>query len=134
MLLIDLAELQRRGWLTAEEITPPAGLEQRLNFASVVYFRMARLPRRRGQRFAAQASAENAPICRPFCERHADWLPEHVLFMTLAEQHNWRDWSSWDAPLAARNRSRWPRRARFTPSASPSGPSASGASSASGWR
>ena len=23
--------------------------------------------------------------------------------MTLAEQHNWRDWSDWDAPLAARN-------------------------------
>ena len=103
VLLIDLAELQRRGWLTAEEITPPAGLaEQRLNFASVVPFRMDRLARA-AQRFAAQASAEERADLQAFCERHADWLPEHVLFMTLAEQHNWRDWSSWDAPLAARN-------------------------------
>ena len=103
VLLIDLAELQRRGWLTAEEITRPAGLaEQRLNFASVVPFRMDRLARA-AQRFAAQASAEERADLQAFCERHADWLPEHVLFMTLAEQHNWRDWSSWDAPLAARN-------------------------------
>ena len=22
----------------------------------------------------------------------ADWLDDHALFMTLAEQHGWRDW------------------------------------------
>ena len=34
VLLIDLEELQRRGWLLAEEIEPPEGIaDERLNFA-----------------------------------------------------------------------------------------------------
>ena len=103
VLLIDLEELQRRGWLQADELTPPAGVnEQRLNFAAVVPFRMDRLARA-STRFAAQASEEERADLRAFGERHADWLPDYALFMTLAEQHGWRDWSDWDAPLAARN-------------------------------
>ncbi len=103
VLLIDLEELHRHGWLEADEIVPPAGLaEQRLNYAAVVPFRMDRLARA-AQRFATKASAEERADLAAFAERHADWLPDHALFMTLAEQHNWRDWSDWDAPLAARN-------------------------------
>ncbi len=102
VLLIDLDELHRRGWLSADEIAPPAGIaEQRLNFAAVVPFRMDRLARA-AQRFAAQASAEERADLQAFAERHADWLGDYTLFMTLAEQQGWRDWCEWDAPLAAR--------------------------------
>ena len=103
VLLIDLEDLHRQGWLTAEEIVPPAAIdEQRLNFAAVVPFRMDRLARA-AQRFQAQASAAQRAELHTFVERHADWLPDHALFMTLAERHGWRDWCEWDAPLAARN-------------------------------
>ncbi|MFT3665679.1 4-alpha-glucanotransferase [Piscinibacter sp.] len=103
VLLIDLEELHRRGWLTADELVPPAGIaEQRLNFAAVVPFRMDRLARA-AQRFAAQANAQERAELHAFCERHADWLPDHALFMTLAEQRLSRDWCDWEAPLAARN-------------------------------
>ena len=103
VLLIDLEELHRQGWLTADELRPPAGIEeQRLNFAAVVPFRMDRLGRA-AQRFSAQASAEQRADLQAFVERHADWLPDHALFMTLAERHGWRDWCDWDAPLASRN-------------------------------
>jgi 4-alpha-glucanotransferase len=102
VLLIDLEELQRRGWLLAEEIEAPAGIaDEHLNFAAVVPFRMDRLARA-AQRFAAQASAEERAELQDFGERHADWLPDHALFMTLAELNDWRDWSDWDAALAAR--------------------------------
>jgi 4-alpha-glucanotransferase len=102
VLLIDLEELHRRGWLTPDEIAPPAGIEdQRLNFAAVVPFRMDRLARA-AQRFAARATEGERAELQAFCEAHADWLPDHALFMTLAELHGWRDWSDWDAALAAR--------------------------------
>jgi 4-alpha-glucanotransferase len=102
VLLIDLEELQRRGWLLAEEVEPPEGItDERLNFAAVVPFRMDRLARA-ARRFAAQAGTEERADLHAFCERHADWLPDHALFMTLAELHHWRDWSDWDAALAAR--------------------------------
>ncbi len=103
VLLIDLEELHRQGWLTADEIQPPAAIdEQRLNFAAVVPFRMDRLSRA-AQRFAVQASDAERAELQAFAERHADWLPDYALFMTLAERHGWRDWSDWDAPLASRN-------------------------------
>jgi len=103
VLLIDLEDLQRRGWLTPDELRPPAGVaEQRLNFAAVVPFRMDRLARA-AQRFAVQASDAERAELQAFAERHADWLPDYALFMALAERHGWRDWSDWDAPLASRN-------------------------------
>ncbi len=103
VLLIDLEELHRQGWLGADEVQPPAGIdEQRLNFAAVVPFRMDRLARA-AQRFATQASAEQRAELQAFTQRHADWLPDYALFMTLAERHGWRDWCDWDAPLASRN-------------------------------
>jgi 4-alpha-glucanotransferase len=102
VLLIDLGELQQRGWLLAEELAPPAQAQaQRLDFATVVPFRMDRLARA-AQRFETQATPQERADFDAFRSRHADWLDDYALFMTLAEVHGWRDWSDWDAPLAAR--------------------------------
>jgi 4-alpha-glucanotransferase len=102
VLLIDLAELQQRGWLDAAEIQAPAGIdEQRLDFAAVVPFRMDRL-QRAARRFAAAATPVERADFEAFRARQADWLDNYALFMTLAERHEWRDWSDWAAPLAAR--------------------------------
>jgi len=103
VLLIDLAELQQRGWLTADELEAPTRFpDQRLDFATVVPFRMDRLARA-AQRFAAIEPGPERLDFEAFRERHADWLADYALFMALAEQHGWRDWSDWDAPLAARD-------------------------------
>ena len=60
VLLIDLAELQARGWLSAEDLEPDAAFEpQRLNFAAVVPWRMERL-RRAAARFASSPSGADA--------------------------------------------------------------------------
>lgn len=102
LLLIDLAELQQLGWLEPGELEAPAGAAaQRLDFATVVPFRMDRLARA-VQRFAQRASAAQRQDFDTFRARHASWLADYALFMTLAERHGWRDWCDWDAPLAAR--------------------------------
>ncbi len=102
VLLIDLEDLHRRGWLDAGEILPPQGIaEQRLNFAAVVPYRMDRLARA-AHRFAQSATRQERADLQRFTEQHADWLSDYALFMALAEHFDWRDWTEWDEPLAAR--------------------------------
>jgi 4-alpha-glucanotransferase len=102
LLLIDLGELQQRGWLEPGELVPDPGFDdRRLDFAAVVPFRMERLARA-AERFAEDATEAERHDFGAFCQRHADWLQDYALFMTLAERHGWRDWCDWDAPLAAR--------------------------------
>ena len=102
VLLIDLGELHGRGWLRAEELVGDTAFDaQRLDFATVVPFRMARL-NRAAQAFAASASPAECADFDAFCDRHQNWLADYALFMTLANLSGWRDWSDWDAPLARR--------------------------------
>jgi 4-alpha-glucanotransferase len=105
LLLIDLAELQTRGWLSAQDLQPahaPAqGSSQRVHFASMVPFRMSRL-RRAAQSFARNASAGDRADLAAFQARHHSWLPDHALFMALAEHHDWREWTLWEPALARR--------------------------------
>jgi 4-alpha-glucanotransferase len=102
VLLIDLAELQQRGWLDASDLQPNAGLDDHaVNFAAVVPFRMARLARA-AARFAAEAGQADRAELATFRVAQASWLGDYALFMALAEAHDWRDWCDWPAPLAQR--------------------------------
>ncbi len=102
VLLVDLRELQRSGWLTAEEIAAaPGPADARIDFAAMVPFRMDRLARA-AARFAQQATAAERAEFAAFERHHADWLPDYTLFVALAEHHGWRDWSEWPAALATR--------------------------------
>jgi 4-alpha-glucanotransferase len=102
VLLIDLAELQQRGWLAAADLEPVAGLDPRLvNWAAVYPYRMDRLARA-AQRFAAGASDTDRAELAAFSAAHASWLPDYALFMALAEHHDWRDWCDWPDGLAER--------------------------------
>ena len=92
VLLIDLGELQQRGWLGADDVAPVPGLDaQRIDFGAMVSFRMERLARA-AARFAVQAGAEERADLEAFVQRHADGLPHYALFMALAEHHGWRNW------------------------------------------
>jgi len=102
VLMIDLAELQQRGWLTAEDLVASGDFsEHRFDFAAVVPFRMERLARAAAS-FADASSAEDRAAYAAFCEHNASWLEDYALFMSLADHHNWQDWSNWEEPLAKR--------------------------------
>ena len=102
LLLIDLGELLKRGWLQpADLVIDTAFSEQRLDFATVFPYRMSRL-KLAAQEFARSASAAERAELDAFCGRQQNWLPDYALFMTLAHRYDWRDWSDWDAPLARR--------------------------------
>jgi len=102
VLLLDLLDLQRNGWLDAEDLVPDAGFSaQHLNYAAVVPWRMDRLARA-AARFGATATPEQQASHSDFCQHHADWLDTYALFMALAEHHGWQDWCEWPDGLARR--------------------------------
>jgi 4-alpha-glucanotransferase len=104
VLLIDLVELQQRGWLDAADLEPDAAFsEQRVNFGAVVPFRMQRLARA-AERFATAASDEERADFEAFCKRHHHWLDDYALFMALSDHFHGGKWGGWDAALATRER------------------------------
>ena len=103
VLLVDLDDLGREGWLTAEELAPPAGIEdRRLNFAAVHPFRMDRLARA-AARFAQSATPPQRAALAAFRAAHASWIDDYALFMALADHHGWQPWCDWAPALARRD-------------------------------
>jgi 4-alpha-glucanotransferase len=104
VLLVDLQDLQDRGWLDAADLQPPAGgfAPHRLDFSKVVPWRMERL-HRAAHSFASgtRTAAEHAEYTA-FCARHASWLDDYALFMALADANGWRLWCDWDPALVRR--------------------------------
>lgn len=102
LLLIDLDELRRHGWLSEADVAPDAGLQsQRIDFGTLVPYRMARLAKA-ARRFAA-APGTHATAFDRFRTEHASWLADYALFMSLWEHHGFIDWTDWPAPLARRD-------------------------------
>lgn len=102
VLLIDLVDLCRRGWLEAAEIEPADPLPERyIDYDRVIDFRMRCLALA-ATRFAARADAARRQELAEFCSNEADWLDDYSLFMALAEKSPQRDWIEWTVPLAAR--------------------------------
>ena len=102
VLLIDLVDLHRRGWLEANDVEiNPSFQRQRTDFVAVAPYRMARLERA-AIRFAADASTVERAQYDAFCHAQNEWLDDYALFMTLADTLGWRDWCEWPAPLARR--------------------------------
>lgn len=102
VLLIDLGELQQQGWLDEADTRPVEGFaDHRVNFAAVVPYRMDRLERA-ATRFAEAATGAARVAYETFCVEHTDWLEDYALFMSLADEFNWQEWSQWEEPLAKR--------------------------------
>jgi len=102
VLLIDLAELQQRGWLAADALTtPPRSDPCRIDHSTAVPYRMRRLAEAAAA-FASGAAAVDRAAFDDFCAAHADWLDDYTLFMALDEAHHGTDWSGWGDGLAHR--------------------------------
>lgn len=103
MLLIDLQELAHQGWLTAEDLIPHAEFRRdRVDYSLQSPYRLERLRRAASRFFAAVDEALHAAYAS-FCQKEAAWLDDYALFMTIAEQQEWRNWNQWPEALANRD-------------------------------
>jgi 4-alpha-glucanotransferase len=79
VLLIDLAELQQRGWLAADDLAAPPGTDPcRIDYATLVPYRMRWLAQAAAA-FASSANAIDRASFDDFCAAHADWLDDYTL-------------------------------------------------------
>lgn len=102
VLLIDLSELHRRGWLEADDLVAQDGLsDERVQFDRVIPYRMERL-RRAAARFETTATPQERADLAAFQAAQAVWLDDYALFMALSEHYGERLWNTWDAALAQR--------------------------------
>ena len=102
VLLIDLADLQREGWLAAADLAPLPGLRpEQIDFAVMVPFRMKRLASAAAS-FAVHGTAAQQADYQAFLAEHRGWLADYALFMALCEHLAWRDWCEWAPGLAQR--------------------------------
>ncbi|MEQ1589149.1 MAG: 4-alpha-glucanotransferase [Gallionella sp.] len=102
VLMVDLAELGRQGWLSPGDLIPhPQFKENQVDYALTKSFRLRRL-RLAALRFTANSSEVMRQAFSNFCEEEQDWLDDYALFMAIAEQQSWREWQQWPQALVRR--------------------------------
>lgn len=102
ILLIDLAELSAKGWLTPADLMPhPDFRPGRADYALLRPFRIERL-RRAAKCFFASAHDDLHRSYTEFCIAECAWLDDYSLFMTIAEHEDWRYWGMWPMELVKR--------------------------------
>ena len=104
-LLIDLAQLHRAGWLSADDIVPDPSLrEDRIDYPTVKHFRMSRL-RLAARSFFNEGHVRSHGDYKEFCDRAKTWLDDYALFMALDHRHGWQGavWQDWPAAIAQRD-------------------------------
>lgn len=103
ILLIDLAELSTKGWLTHEDMVPHPDFQPcRVDYKLLRPFRIERL-RRAAKRFFASADDDLHRSYTEFCTAESAWLEDYSLFMTIAEHEDWRYWGLWPKALMKRD-------------------------------
>jgi 4-alpha-glucanotransferase len=102
VLLIDLSELARQGWLQDRELTPKENFkDSEVNYASVVPWRMAKLAIA-AKTFKEKSNLEDQNDFLLFKSKQV-WLSDYSLFMALDEAYEHKDWNTWPPALANRN-------------------------------
>jgi len=102
VLLIDLCELAKYGWLDQGDLEPlPEFNVDRIDFALMQPFRMERL-RLAAKRFFSTNNGMHQEY-EEFCNDENGWLEDYALFMAIAEHHNHQEWSLWPADLVHRD-------------------------------
>ena len=101
-LLIDLAALVDRGWLTPEDLAdhPPFPAD-RVDFGAVIPWKLGLLDRAHARFEAAASDAERAALTA-FGDQEQTWLRDFCLFMAIKGEQGGRPWTEWPAPLRDR--------------------------------
>lgn len=101
--LIDLAELEGEGLLTADELAPLRALpREAVEFGGLIPKKLQLLALA-AERFEAKATPEERGAVAAFATRHAGWLADYTLFMALKERHGGRAWTDWPDELRDRD-------------------------------
>ncbi len=105
ILLIDLDQLRQAGWLDESDLHPDVDFPvHRVDFASMIPFRMARL-RKAATRFFDTAKQHERAAFDAFCVNERAWLDDYALFLALEQTHGETvAWQDWPAALAKRDR------------------------------
>jgi 4-alpha-glucanotransferase len=102
VLLIDLHELHRQGWLDAADLLPTQGMRaDAVDYAVVYPYRMERL-HKAALAFADHGSPAQREDFQRFQFEQSSWLGDFALFMSLCESLGWKDWYLWEPALARR--------------------------------
>jgi 4-alpha-glucanotransferase len=99
--MVALEPLVEAGWLEPASTFPTAFEPHRVDFASVVPWRLQQL-RKAAQGFTARASTQQRSVFAAWCEQQASWLDDYALFMALETAHNGQPWWNWPTALARR--------------------------------
>jgi len=101
-LFIGFEELIAKGWLSGSDLDPvPAFPQQRVDYVSVIPYRLERL-RRASQRFFARPNAPELRDFESFCRGQKAWLEDYSLFQALNDRFHGNAWSAWERGLAGR--------------------------------
>jgi 4-alpha-glucanotransferase len=101
-LLIGLEHLIDKGWLAQSELVPvPEFPRGKVDFPSVVRFRMRALHRAADKFFAQQRGSEMTDF-ENFCDERKSWLDDFVLFKSLDDHFGNKVWTDWDRDIVQR--------------------------------
>jgi 4-alpha-glucanotransferase len=123
-LLISLERLVEDGSLAPAEIAPPEFPVDRVDFGTLIPWKLGLLDRA-ADRFLSAASGDRRAAFERFCAARRGWLDDYALFMAVKSRYDeraratgrsgstaWNVW--WDRDIAARERgalARWAREA-----------------------
>ncbi len=102
VLLIDLVDLAKQGWLSQEDLFPhPDFDDHHIDFGTVVPFRINRLKRAATRFFANRDDPLHANYLA-YCKAEHAWLHDYALFKTIEQHQGGCVWSHWPVDLAQR--------------------------------
>ncbi len=100
-LLVDLVDLQRRGWLPEEALVPdPPFPAKRVDYGRVITFKWERF-RLAFRRFKEVGREEDWAEFRAFRREEAHWLDDFTLFMALKDRFR-APWNAWPRDIRLR--------------------------------
>jgi len=103
VLLIDLEELSRHGWLSPSDLEPHHDFQKgRVDFRVVQPYRIERL-RKAAAVFFTNGHDEMHRSFAEFCIAEKDWLDDYALFLTIEKLEKRNGWNCWPDELLHRD-------------------------------
>ena len=101
-MLIGLEQLQNAGLLARDDLADSPGLRDRVDYGSLIPWKIDRLYRSY-QRFHSGAPSSERTKLADFENASDAWLGDFVLFMAIKEAHDGSPWTDWEQPLRDRD-------------------------------
>ncbi|HTP79627.1 MAG TPA: 4-alpha-glucanotransferase [Bacteroidota bacterium] len=104
-LLIDLEDLQRRGWLQPQDLANvPSFPTDRVDFSSVIPYRRTLLEKG-ASTFFKSSDQKDRKSFDLFSSEQKSWLEDYALFSAIQDSRPGEVWTAWAPDLALRKRS-----------------------------